>query len=966
MSEVVERLVTEWAVDPSAGIRGFDIAEAKALEFQKILNSVASSLPDINPALFLKGANQEFEKQIGNLRAMRHEAEVTAKVMAALDRANPAGPQLGPAAPPIVTRDKVRELQTLSAQLVKSGADAQQFAASMSKMNMSLLAGASGRIGDGGRSFDRGLANLRAQTTAVAGGFNLAQQGGSRLINTLGSLAVSTVGVSGKMATLASNLLVFGVGGTGVAALAVTALAAAKAWEVFSASQREAAEAAKETADALDRLAQQQKGPIIQAREQFDAQRVALEGVTRELAKVAELRQRASAGAVGGGIDKSLAAEIRLRGEQAELLKRVATESERLAVAQRALNEATFARGNEMLRDLSIEAATFGMSATEARKFAVVMDRDLTDAQRTAALSILNTIGAMERQNKALQDAVEADKAAKESRAQLAAAYNAFWDDIEAKANLGAAKIAATWAKLIADQKAAASENLTGGIDFGFGQAQGRTDTIQNPFDKMAEAAANARQLAQAFTEVQRDAVSAAVAVAGLGQSTSLVLTSALSMGAAFGSLQQAKQDLRDASTEAGKLAAEMAKVQATGDLFTSGLSFAGGVFGAIAGAGQESQSDRLMRENNQRLAELKVSMDTLSGTQAFEQSAAELTDIQRLIALPEVYNIKTLNAELAKSGMTLQEWGTKIERMTGLDILDDQGRIIAGSLEAAGKAFEILIEDAQKREAAEAERVAADLLEQASRDAADRLRETAAAAKAVRDAFIAQQVAFGEAERARTPGLLELRRQLTGTDNPQQQLSDALQPLRDTFGGGSLGDIVKGFSGFNLDDPAAREALSARVLEYVNKLLSGTSGIPPELIDTFVGAMGDITGILGGFADAANQATRSLSNVPQSINIAAYEFRAQAARARDVAPADPSRFLPNVDVTTGRSGGSRPIGDLQPSRPVQTQQFTGPIQILIQGGTNVSPEEAARRIKLALQRKSMATTGSPDDYGAI
>ena len=962
MAEIVESLLTKWTVDPSEGIRGLDLSERKITEFRDLLQRTAQSLPELNVAQFMRGANVEIDKSVAHLRALQQEAQVTARVLAALDAANPPGPMLGPQAPPVIITDKVAQLKLLSAQLQKSGADAQQFAASMSKMNISLLAGASGRIGDGGRSFDRGLANLRAQTAAVAGGFNLAQQGGSRLINTLGSLAVTSVGVSGKLATLASNLLVFGVGGTGVAALALTALAASKAWEVYTASQKKAAEAAKETADALDRLAQQQKGPVVQARERFDAQRVALEGVTRELARVAELRQQAAGGGVGGGIDKSLAAEIRLRAEQAELLSRVTTESERLAVAQRALNEATFARGNEMLRDLSIEAATFGMTATEARKFAVVMDRDLTDAQRSAALSILNTIGALERQDKALREAIEADKAAKESRAQLTAAYNAFWDDIEAKANLGAAKIAATWAKLIADQKAAASEGLTGDIGAGFDRAQARTDLILDPpviaFEKLVEeirrSKEEARQLADATKAARTEAELLADTFTDIGSAAFALADVGYSLGIIG---DEAARSLGDVGRLSDALA-DVAKSASTGSILgaiSAGAGLLGGLFNKDKNPERFKGNEDLFRR-------------------AVEGDQRAIDDL------------------LSRSGRSGRKGGGA-GGVEGLATKAGQDDAYRKYLEATNQAAKLGEELARSAAAEEAQRVAAELLEQASRDAADRLREAAEASRRARDAFIAQQMAFEEAARQRTPGLLELRRQLTGTDNPQQQLSDALQPLRDTFGGGPLGDIVKGFSGFNLDDPAAREALSQRVLEYVNKLLSGQSGIPPELIDTFVGAMGDITGILGGFADAANQATRSLSNVPQSINIAAYEFRAQAARARDVAavtPVDPKKFLPNVDTVTGRTGGSRPLNDLLPT-PIQripagedpvlkkigdlvdtiknrggaggTVTIAG--DIVIQGGSSVPPAELARQLREELKRIAMRTTGNPDDWGA-
>lgn len=171
-----------------------------------------------------------------------------------------------------------------------------------------------------------------------------------------------------------------------------------------------------------------------------------------------------------------------------------------------------------------------------------------------------------------------------------------------------------------------------------------------------------------------------------------------------------------------GNLRDELGNITAGGIL---GLVGAGvGVIGAVGrlfGKSQEEvERDRLLAENNQRLAELNSTIgQQVTGEQT--ASAAEIAAVaaaQRLAAiqstplgtgtgglggtatqqeLDRVKALETANREfqdrLAAAGLTLDEFAQIIKQQTGLEILDSKGHVVAETLAQVDAAFQKTIQ---------------------------------------------------------------------------------------------------------------------------------------------------------------------------------------------------------------------------------------------------------------------------------
>jgi hypothetical protein len=93
-------------------------------------------------------------------------------------------------------------------------------------------------------------------------------------------------------------------------------------------------------------------------------------------------------------LDKELATLAKLTDEMVDLT--------------RVRNQIQVEGGNELIRGLSIQAATFGKSSSEAQRLAIALNQSLTPAQRRAATAILDTIIQLERQKRSAEEAARA------------------------------------------------------------------------------------------------------------------------------------------------------------------------------------------------------------------------------------------------------------------------------------------------------------------------------------------------------------------------------------------------------------------------------------------------------------------------------------------------------------------------------------------------------------------------------
>lgn len=561
------------------------------------------------------------------------------------------------------TTARTRELE---GALKAAGAAQLSIIAGMSQAGRAGAAGTAGNV-----AWARGLENLKAANAGVTESFRASNRASNMMRSGLVALAAQSIGTSSAIGQLAQSALFFSGGVGAVIKVASVVLAAAFAYDKLTAAAKKAAEEQKKAIDSF-------KSTVTAGD---------TEGINAELAiatkRANDLKQIIASTRVGITLDPGGKARITsqkeynaLLKEQSELTVLVGRGNDAVIVADQARTTAS----RDLVAALQLEAAVLQGTDTAVRRLALAKTKDLLPADKAQALAAFDLIEAL----KAEKAANEAAQKSAQEHAQFLKQQEQAYHDLAAAAlglSLGLGKDIAQGYKDAEDAARTFAEATQDAID-------------QLP-DATEDATDHAARLAETMDEVERSTISASLAAAGLGENLSHVITNTLGAAQAFGSIQQAKTDFDNATDAAGRLEAKMREIQAIGDLFTGVLGFAGGVFGAIAGAGQPSESDRLMAENNRRLAELSVSLDAMSGAGKLSVTGGVLDDVRDLIRTGMVHTVSDLEEHLARSGLTVAEWGAQLEAMTGLDILDEQGRIIAGSLAAADVALRRLEEAA-------------------------------------------------------------------------------------------------------------------------------------------------------------------------------------------------------------------------------------------------------------------------------
>lgn len=190
------------------------------------------------------------------------------------------------------------------------------------------------------------------------------------------TFAASTVGLDSAIARTAANVAIAGTAFTGIGTIitgiSLAVIAGAEAWHLFNRSQEEAKEKADSNREALQRLRETQKGPVVTAQASFDTQRAEVERLSKALADLT-VRQREAATIPAGrtGVP-SLAAQNDLTKERIKLLKELADASSLLAAASQAVTDAERQEhGAELLRSLNQEVEAFGLGEIAARKLEI-------------------------------------------------------------------------------------------------------------------------------------------------------------------------------------------------------------------------------------------------------------------------------------------------------------------------------------------------------------------------------------------------------------------------------------------------------------------------------------------------------------------------------------------------------------------------------------------------------------------
>lgn len=347
--------------------------------------------------------------------------------------------------------------------------------------------------------------------------------------------------------------------------------------------------------------------------------------------------------------------------------------------------------------------------------------------------------------------------------------------------------------------------------------------------------------------------------------------------------------------------------------IISGGFSLLGSIFGG-GGPSDRDLAIEVMRDNTAQMARLTDQLDgfgrTVGDISATREEATRLrTDIapglqpgDRLSAA----QAEAFRQTLAESGQTVESWAARIQQLTGLDILDAKGHVVAAALDDVNKALRQLEEDAVSAGQGFTEQL--DLT---------RLR---------------QQIVGGPQ---------------TSADAFGQEVGLAIERSP---------AIAQAFRGVNVQDPGAVRAASLTLLDQFR---SGAFREHPEVFgqlseDEFLQFLRDSAGYLGEFGDAAQKATGQLQdfNLPPGFRreLTAFESmdfgpsRQTTAAARTGTP----DFIPGAQTPVAGDGAQLPVDSIaqiiaKVSRPVE-------IHVHLPDGASPAPgvvadiEEAVRQ----------------------
>lgn len=917
-----ETLVVGSQFDPSGFLKGIDTSVAAFESLEGVIQGLANAFPDLSSADFLEAIS------LGAADAAR-DLKVTESAVKSLTSSTQVL-----ASQPIITRDKVAELRLLSGQLIQSGADAVRFTKQVDGMNLSLLASsgfrhqrwASDRPGGqgagGSSSWDRGLAGIGGAQAAES--LAKSSRAANMMRSSLVTLAAQSVQTSSAVGQLAQSALFFAGGATGVIAVAAAVLAAAKAYEVLTAKTRQAQQAHDDLVSSFNKRVEAETAALggdSSGRGQARAELQTLDVQQRQL-RVQEALARSSFDLIGAAIFRSrIEKNI---ADQARITLNLKLDEGR---AERAMQEAAQAPGRDLISGLGEELATLQLGEDAVRRLTVA-NAAHSDSERTAALAILAKIQAIEAHNRAVKDA---EAAAKDLAAATKVTEKAY-DDL--------------------------SKTLLGEMKDGWKESKKAADDYVQAVQDGIDGLLTAEEIHLEFINKQMDAYNQ-------------VADAIFGVALAAGDIGLITRELTNAIGAALDLVGALKKISLTSASLVNilgAIAPALGIIGAIGGmlgiGGGPSRTELLLATNNDRLADLKASLDdsiaTLDGLNASREQLAAIGDLPHRIG-PKGMDLgidqAALEKQLRDSGMSLAEWAARIRQQTGLEVLDDKGRLVASTLEQVDIALKLLAERAAEDEAGKAARDA----ERAAEEAAQALED---AARAAREAAAAM-IAWKEAAVQQAQTLLDLRAALAGEG--QDAIGQFTRNLLALSAG--FPDFTAKLGPMNLDDPGTREALRAQLLSWMDQITAGTLTAEDLGLtqDAFLQFIQNATTFLDSFNEsldgatgAIDAATKSLTNVPVGYSLALRQFQASMAGIGNA----PGSTAPPPSPRGRELGDAlpfRPRGGDGASLPVTAQHFNGPMTIIVEGGTSVAPEEAARRIKAAFKRDQMATSGRPD-----
>jgi hypothetical protein len=725
----------------------------------------------------------------------------------------------------------------------------------------------------------------------------------ARLRSGMAQLAVTSLGASNALGQVAQGALFLGGGGSG--AIIKIALAIATVGFASKKLGEEQAEATQKAQALLDKLKEQAAAgtPLLQATKDLNDLLAAQDRILASIAKRKALFGELPTGFVLPNVlGLGAIQQILGFGNLADKLGLKALQ-DGIRLAREELEKFRIEAGQKLVRDLSIQVATFGMSAEAAQRFALAMDGSLDPAIRKSANSLLHQLERLREHEEAIEAAAKADKDAADAAKELAQ----FWERLS-QTELGMRRetfkaMDDFWKEFVKDMKE--TDDLWADFRRNTNQAIESLDTFE--------------EIHADFLNKTRDAfLEIADASTGLAQT-------ATSIGLIGEEAGRAITDVINLADALNKVALARKLGEATTGSIIGAIGAGLGLLGGLLGGGRPSETDRLLEENNQRLRELRDSLDRSLGTEGLASEATKLAAIQELPlfrgkgGVSPFIDPRALERALNQAGLTVEDWAHRIESLTGIDVLNEKGLVVAAALEQAREAIDLMAEAARKAAVAEEARLKAE-------EAAGRVRRLREAPRLVEEELLRQEE-FIRQQRDAQRRQADLESRLLG--EPQDiaaQFQRELDLLKTIVPG--LGEA---FEGIDLGDPLA---LREKLLELFK--LADMGEIRPEIRDEFFEFLGLGADLLDSFNESVEDATKTLSNIPHGINLAALEFRAQAA-------------------------GGGPSVQRMPGDARTSVTHTGDIYITVETQPGQNATEIARAVHHEFERRQMSRTGNPD-----
>ena len=245
-----------------------------------------------------------------------------------------------------------------------------------------------------------------------------------------------------------------------------------------------------------------------------------------------------------------------------------------------------------------------------------------------------------------------------------------------------------TAADFEAARRAALPPILQGAQQQGIQAANPFADTVQD----LRKATAEAKRFADAVKAARTEGQRMADALSDIG----VVASGLASVGRSLGFISE---EAATAFENAGRLADALAQVAAsasTGNIIGAVVAGAGFLGQAFGESPLEREHNDLLKQNNERLADLKLSLN-----QAF-QGGAGVKVSQDVLATQTVLNVSPttgfhLSPEFQRAldaaGLSLTEFAALVKQQTGIEILDREGHLVAAAFIQAREAVDKFVE---------------------------------------------------------------------------------------------------------------------------------------------------------------------------------------------------------------------------------------------------------------------------------